>query len=135
MSMEAIAVSPEHVVGACAERKAAGYRFVTMTCVAVDEHMLDVLYHFDKDMELEHLRLRIPKDSCVPSITPVFFAAFLVENEIQDLFGLRFCGLAIDYKHSLYLDEAAPKAPFCKGAVDASPRPGGKPPGDPESSE
>jgi Ni,Fe-hydrogenase III component G len=40
------------------------------------------------------LPLTVPKDTLVPSISPVYFAAFLVENEIQDLFGIRFQGLA-----------------------------------------
>lgn len=113
-----ISISPDHVVGACAQKKAEGYRFVTMTCTALDEDALDILYHFDKDFELSHLRLSISKDTPLPSITAVYFAAFLVENEIQDLFGLRFLGLALDYNRTLYLDQEVKNAPFCKYAVE-----------------
>ena len=38
----------------------------------------------------------------------------LVENEIQDLFGVRFKGLAIDYERTLFLDEEVEDAPFCR---------------------
>jgi ech hydrogenase subunit D len=66
---------------------------------------------------LKHLRLTVPKDAPVPSISPVYFAAFLVENEIQDLFGIRFQGLAIDYDRTLYLEAEVKKTPFCKYVV------------------
>ena len=41
-----------------------------------------------------------------------YFAAFLVENEIQDQFGLHFDGLALDYDEGLYLEEEAGRTPF-----------------------
>ncbi len=110
-------ITPELVVGACARMKAEGYRFVTMTCTAIDINSFEILYHFDKNLELSTLRLTTTKDSPVHSITAVYFAAFLVENEIQDLFGLRFPGLALDYNGTLYLDEEIKTAPLCKYSV------------------
>ena len=41
-------------------------------------------------------------------------------QDIQDLFGLRFKGLAIDYERTLYRDEAPRITPFCKYTVSAS---------------
>jgi hypothetical protein len=52
----------------------------------------------------------------------IYFAAFLVENEIQDLFGIRFSGLAIDYQRTLYGEESTRITPFCKYTVVASTR-------------
>jgi len=114
---QVIAISPENVVGETAKMKVEGYRFVTLSCVELDETTVDILYHFDREFQLKHLRLTVPKDAPVPSISPVYFAAFLVENEIQDLFGIRFQGLAIDYDRTLYLDEDVKKTPFCKYVV------------------
>ena len=114
---QVISVSPENVVGETAKMKVEGYRFVTLSCVELDETTVDILYHFDREFQLKHLRLTVPKDAPVPSISPVYFAAFLVENEIQDLFGIRFQGLAIDYDRTLYLDEDVKKTPFCKYVV------------------
>jgi ech hydrogenase subunit D len=114
---EIISISPDQVVGACARMKAEGYRFVTMSCTALDQDAFDILYHFDKALQIVHLRLSISKDSPLPSISAVYFSAFLVENEIQDLFGLRFAGLALDYNRTLYLDPEITSAPFCKTVV------------------
>lgn len=118
MKGEVISVDIDTVVGETAKIKVEGYRFLTMSCAELDETMVDILYHFDKDLELKHFRLTVPRDTPVPSISPVYFAAFLVENEIQDLFAVRFKGLAIDYERTLYLDEEVKVTPFCKYTVE-----------------
>ncbi|MHC1744923.1 MAG: NADH-quinone oxidoreductase subunit C [Syntrophobacteraceae bacterium] len=118
MRGDVIQVDVDTVLGEVARAKAEGHRFVTMTCVELDAGSVEVLYHFDRDFELRHLRVTVAKDALLPSITPVYFAAFLVENEIQDLFGLRFHGLALDYGRTLYFDDAVRQAPFCTFTVD-----------------
>ncbi|MBC8178195.1 MAG: NADH-quinone oxidoreductase subunit C [Deltaproteobacteria bacterium] len=97
--------------------KKKGYRLVTLSCVELDADTLDILYHFDKDLDLMHLRLTAPKNKAVPSISSVYFASFLVENEIQDQFGIRFEGLVLDYDRTLYLEEEVRDAPCCRIAV------------------
>ena len=114
MKEEVISVTPDTLGNKIAEMKKNGYRFVTMSCVDLDSDTVDILYHFDKNLELEHFRLTIPKSEAVPSISPIYFAAFLVENEIQDQFGIRFDGLAIDYNRTLYLEEEVQRAPNCR---------------------
>ena len=118
MNGDVITIGLDQVVGACAQKKAEGYRFVTMTCTALGPDAVDILYHFDKSYRLEHLRLTVPRHTLLPSISDVYFAAFLVENELQDLFGLRFRGLALDYNQTLYLDPEVTTAPFCKYMVE-----------------
>jgi ech hydrogenase subunit D len=115
---EVTAVTAETVLGEVAKLKAEGYRLVTLTCVELDATSVDILYHFDRGLELKHLRLTAAKGVRLPSISPVFFSAFLVENEIQDLFGLRFMGLAIDYGRTLYLSQEVREAPFCRFSAD-----------------
>lgn len=117
MIEQVLDISPEHLVGEAAKMKVEGYRLVTLSCVEIDETTVDILYHFDREFQLKHLRLTVLKDIPVPSISPVYFAAFLVENEIQDLFGIRFQGLAIDYDRTLYLEADVKKTPFCKYVV------------------
>ena len=102
-----------------------GYRFVTMTCSDLGDGF-DVLYHFDLNYELCHLRLRLPLSEPLPSISDVFFAAVLIENEIKDMFGIDVQGMAIDYKGRFLLAEDAPKAPLLKALgvpIDARLRP------------
>jgi ech hydrogenase subunit D len=121
MLKELLPVGIDNLLGETAGIKVAGYRFVTMSCTALDADHFDILYHFDRGLELKHLRLTATGDIAIPSISPIYFAAFLVENEIQDLFGIRFKGLAIDYERTLYLEETTRITPFCKYTVIASP--------------
>ena len=112
-----ISVTLDDVVEKVAGKKFEGCRFVTMSCTQLDENTMEILYHLDKDLELTTLRLTVPGDVAVPSISPVYFAAFLVENEIQDLFDVRFKGLVIDYERTLYLEEEVKTTPFCKYSI------------------
>jgi ech hydrogenase subunit D len=114
MREEITAVSAEALVGEVAKLKVLGYRLVTLSCTELDATTLDVLYHFDKNLDLKHLRLTVSKSEKVPSISPVYFAALLVENEIQDFFGLRFEGLLVDYQGTLYLEEESIRTPYCR---------------------
>ena len=50
----------------------------------------------------------------MPSISGFCFAALLVENEIQDLFGIAVTGLVLDYHQHLLLTKEAPAKPFCR---------------------
>lgn len=102
---------------AVAAFKSEGYRFVTMSAVDLNETEADILYHFDKDLNMRHLRLTFPKAEMVPSISGVFFAALLAENEIQGQFGWKFDGLVLDYGEGLYYDEETRKTPFLKYGI------------------
>jgi ech hydrogenase subunit D len=119
---EVIPVSLDEVIEKVAKKKVDGYRFVTMSCAELDENTIDILYHLDKDLKLINFRLTVPKNAAVPSISPVYFAAFLVENEMQDLFDIRFTGLVIDYERTLYLEEEVKITPFCKYSISEANR-------------
>lgn len=125
MKGELITVTPETLLGEVGRAKAEGFRLVTLTGVELDAASMDLLYHFDRDFQLRHLRLTVGRNVPVPSITPIYFAAFLVENEIQDLFGLRFQGLVIDYDGSLYFDDEVGPAPFRRFKADGVDKQGG----------
>lgn len=93
-----------------------GWRFVTQSLSDRGDDGFELLYHYDNEkMEMEHFRLRVPKGTVVPSISGIYFCALLVENENQDLFGIEYDGIALDFKRTLYLDEACDpvRAPFC----------------------
>ena len=100
------------------KKKDAGWRLASITCVDVNEAHVDIYYHFDKHLGLSHLKLSgIPKAEPTPSISGIYMAAFLTENEIQDHFGLCFEGLVIDYNQTLFLDKEVRSTPFCKYGV------------------
>ena len=119
---EVISVSLDDIIEKVARKKVEGYRFVTMSCAELDENTIDILYHLDKDLKLINFRLTVPRNAAVASISPVYFAAFLVENEMQDLFEIRFTGLVIDYERTLYLEEEVKIAPFCKYSISEANR-------------
>ena len=59
----------------------------------------ELLYSFAKGYDFRNLRVTLPRQGAtLPSITEAYLCAFLYENEIHDLFGVKFPGLAIDFK-------------------------------------
>lgn len=96
-----------------------GRRFVTATCIDSGDSF-EIYYHFAVGDALNHLRIVLPKDSKAPSISGVYFAAFLVENEIKELFGADIEGIAIDYGGHLLLTEGAPRTPMLKSPPNES---------------
>ena len=92
-----------------------GYTLITQTVVSHCEGDNTLLYHYGKGLEEVHYRLEVKAGKAIPSITPIFFSALLVENENQDLFGLKYDGLVVDFNRTLYYDEAGDptKAAFC----------------------
>ncbi len=97
--------------------KEKGFRFVTLTCVEIDEDNLEILYHFDKDLQMKNYRVKMKKNEMAESISDIFFASFLVENEIIDQFGVKFNGLVLDFGGTLYLGDNAESTPFCKYGI------------------
>lgn len=88
------------------------YRFITMSCIDEGENY-SIIYHFAKDYEMKHFRIKLGKQEELKSVSDIYFCALLVENEIQDLFGVKIKGIAIDYNGNLLLSDGAPYAPMC----------------------
>ncbi|MGE4470718.1 MAG: NADH-quinone oxidoreductase subunit C [Desulfovibrio sp.] len=113
MKGKEIAVTRDNLVSEVMNMKNEGCRFVTMSTVLTAEDAVDVLYHFEKDFEVTHLRLADqPLAEPVPSISGVYFCAMLAENELRDLFGMRFTGLVLDFNRTLFLDEEITTVPL-----------------------
>jgi ech hydrogenase subunit D len=86
------------------------YRLVQIGATRLPDS-LELTYSFDRDGQLLSLRLQVSEgDARVPSITSVYWGAFLYENELHDLFALQVDGLAVDFKGHLY--ETVVKFPF-----------------------
>jgi ech hydrogenase subunit D len=113
----ATTVSGEEIKQAVQELKNQGYRLVTITCVDLDAEHVDLIYSFDRDLEMVHIRMKQLKSQPAPTISDILFAAFLVENEIQDQFGICFDGLVLNFENSLYLEDEVATTPFCKYSV------------------
>jgi len=111
-------------IGALLDRvgalRRAGYRLVQISATRLPEHM-ELTYSFDRNGQLANLRLQVPAaEARVPSISSIYWCAFLYENEMHDLFNLQVDGMAVDFHGHLY--ETSVKFPF--GSTQA---PGARP--------
>jgi ech hydrogenase subunit D len=111
-------ISKDQLLGETQKMAAHGYRFVTTSCVDLGEGKLDVLYHFDKDTELQNLRIKVDRGEEVPSISKIFLCAVLIENEMKELFGMNVTDIAIDYGGHMLLTPEALKNPQSKITIE-----------------
>jgi len=87
-----------------------GWRLVQIGATRLPEQ-LELTYSFDHENRLANLRLALPGDApAVPSISSLYWCAFLYENELHDLFNLQVSGMAVDFQGHLY--RTAVKFPF-----------------------
>ena len=101
-------------VGALLEKvsalRQAGYRLVQVSATRCPEQV-ELTYSFDRDRQLSDLRLQVPAaEARVPSISSIYWCAFLYENELHDLFNVEVDGMAVDFHGHFY--ETAVKFPF-----------------------
>jgi ech hydrogenase subunit D len=98
-----------------------GYRLVQISATRLPDQ-LELTYSFALDGRLAQFRLHLVEDAPrVPSISSIYWCAFLYENEMHDLFNLTVEGMAVDFKGTFY--RTAVKYPF--GSTKA---PGAAPP-------
>ncbi len=104
-----ITIEPGDLVAKAMQLKHDGYRLAQICAVRTKEGY-ELSYSFGKDYELLNLRLIIGEDTEIMSISEVFGPAFLYENEMVDLFGVKINLISLDYKGKLYRIEQ--EAPF-----------------------
>lgn len=94
-------VSLKELLGRVEKFKDNGYRLVIVTC-AKGGSGYDLTYSFEKDYKFESVRVNVTPEMEIPSISGIYWGAFIYENEIHDLFGLTITRINIDYKGNLY---------------------------------
>jgi len=120
MSMDFTQIAAQELPARVRELSGAGSRLVQISAVALpvtaagDAPSVELTYSFDKDGALRHLRLTAAPGDKVPSISGVYFPAFLYENELQEQFGVDFEGKVVDFKGTLY--KTAVRVPFAVAA-------------------
>ena len=117
MSMEhVIEVRSAELFNTVWARKQEGCRFITITCLDNGAGHT-VFYHFDRGYQMVHVKIELQPAEPLRSISGLYVAATLAENELQDMFGITVHGLAIDYRGKLLLAEGAPAAPLSKAPL------------------
>ncbi len=81
--------------------KSEGYR-LGQICGTPKGSEMELLYSLDKDLSLLNLRLTVSYDASIPSITGIYWPAFIYENEIHDLFGINFTDSKLDYQGNFF---------------------------------
>ncbi len=97
------------VVQTAQKAKDAGCRLVLMSCTKIADDF-EITYSYEKDLKMTHYRITVKQDTVVPSISSVYFGAFVYENEIHDLYGIHVSGMNVDFKGTFY--KTAVKHPF-----------------------
>lgn len=111
------ALEPDGVVARAEASLAAGHRLVQLHATTLID-AIEINYTFADGSDLLTWRLAVPAQGTLASISHVYPAAFLYENEIHDLFGISFTSMSIDYNGGLYrLAVPTPYAPV-KPAAD-----------------
>ena len=85
-----------------------GY-FLTQIC-ALKKEKFDLLYSFEKGYEMTTFRVEANENDEIQSINKIFTYAFLYENEMKDLFGVKIVNLDLDFKGHFY--KTTIKTPF-----------------------
>jgi ech hydrogenase subunit D len=90
---------------------------------------VELTYSFDRESRLTNLRFQVLAEGArLPSITSIYWCAFLYENELHDLFNVQVDGMAVDFHGHLYETNVkfpfgSTKAPVVKAAPTAAPSP------------
>ena len=106
-------VTVETLLHHVARKQQEGCRFVTLTCTDTGDGFT-IYYHFDRHYQLSHLRLKIGHHQPVPSISSLYWAATIAENELKDFFHIAVQNLKVDFEGRMLVSETAPKAPLLR---------------------
>ena len=96
-----IPISVGDVIAKAEQAKKDGNRLVQIGCTKIDD-LFEIIYTFDKDYRLTSYRITVKQDDGIPSISGVYWGAFVYENEIHDLYGIQVTGINVDFKGTFY---------------------------------
>ncbi len=117
-----IAIEPEAILDHAMKMKKQGFR-LSQACAAYVNKKFELSYSFADDSgtyQLTTLRIVIDPETEVSSITELYPYAFLYENEMKELFGVKIRLINLDYDNKLYrirqetplkVDRPEPKKP------------------------
>jgi ech hydrogenase subunit D len=96
-----VPITVGEVVSKAEKAKKDGCRLVQIGCTKIGDDF-EIIYVYDKDYQLTNYRITVKQDTEIPSISAVYFGAFVYENEIHDLYGIHVKGINIDFKGTFY---------------------------------
>ena len=109
MNTEFINVNPESIIDESQKLKFNGYHLMQQCATRIPDGY-ELIYSFGKELEVKQLKITLPEENEISSITSIFPCAFIYENEMHDLFGVKVKMRNIDYEGKLY--RTAIETPF-----------------------
>jgi ech hydrogenase subunit D len=106
MHLEFKDIEKADLLNICRAMKNDGQRLATITALSD----LTLLYSFVKDEKQIVLRYSADCPDPVQSISEIYSYAFMYENEINDLFGIKVANMNVDFGGHFY--ETTVKMPF-----------------------
>jgi ech hydrogenase subunit D len=107
--VEFISIQPVELLDRVSDLKEQGCRLVQICCSRHGE-VLELDYSFDRSYQLIDLTISVTPADEIDSISAIFPPAFLYENEIESLFGLKVKHKSVDFGGKLY--QTAKATPF-----------------------
>lgn len=104
-------VKPIELLNRVSGLKEQGCRLVQICCSKTGDNF-EFDYSFDKDYRLIDLKMSVEPGDEIASIDAIFSCAFLYENEIEALFGIKILHKAVDFGGKLY--RMAKDTPFAE---------------------
>ena len=104
----------DKLIDTCKERKNEGYRLAQLCPKLERDDSITLIYTFVKESEMINYKVSGIKKGVteVPSVTELFIAAFVFENEAHDLFGVHVVGHLIDFQGKFYSFAEGVEAPM-----------------------
>lgn len=84
----------------CNEKKAAGCRLAHIMCQM--NNGFELIYCFDNQGATENVYVHPAADQEVESVSDIYAFSFLYENEIKELFGVKYVNMSLDFGGNLY---------------------------------
>ena len=97
-----LSLPPDALLAKVRELREQGWRLVQIGATPLGE-TIELNYSFDRAGKFLNLRLTLPSATAhVPSVSSIYWCAFIYENEMHDLFRVQVEGIAVDYKGKFY---------------------------------
>lgn len=104
----------DKLIETCKEYKEKGYRLDQLLPKLERDDSITLIYTFVLDSEIVNFKISGIKknETVVPSVTELFIAAFVFENEAHELYGVNIEGNALDFKGNFYKFPEGVEAPM-----------------------
>ena len=94
----------DKLIDTCKEYKEKGYRLDQLLPKLERDNTITLIYTFVMGDEIVNFKIGgiIKDETVVPSVTELFIAAFVFENEAHELYGVNIEGNVLDFKGNFY---------------------------------